>query len=131
MYNGRRQPSRDGTSRMTRECHVRFCEGLGVKFPGPTRQSRRGRPRVPVDLLPQCPESGRQVRALASVAMGQQQKWIGTHAVSSKVSAVWHADDAVVDIVHTFNLACQLCRPCGQPAVAGRTFKDDLAIGGR
>jgi hypothetical protein len=38
MYNGRRQPSRDGTSRMTRECHVRFCEGLGVKFPGPTRQ---------------------------------------------------------------------------------------------
>src|ERR1017187_9800636 len=24
-------------SRMTRECHVRFCEGLGVKFPGATR----------------------------------------------------------------------------------------------
>src|SRR6202790_1817055 len=41
MFNGRRQPSRDGTSRMTRECQVRFCEGLGVKFPGPTRQSRR------------------------------------------------------------------------------------------
>ena len=45
MFNGRRQPSRGGTSRMTRECQVRFCEGLGVKFPGPTRQSRRfGRP---------------------------------------------------------------------------------------
>jgi hypothetical protein len=41
MINGRRQPSRGGTSRMTRECQVRFCEGLGVKFPGPTRQSRR------------------------------------------------------------------------------------------
>ena len=39
MFNGRRQPSRDGTSRMTRECQVRFCERLGVKFPGPTRQS--------------------------------------------------------------------------------------------
>jgi hypothetical protein len=38
MSNGRRQPSRGGTSRMTRECQVRFCEGLGVKFPGPTRQ---------------------------------------------------------------------------------------------
>src|SRR2546422_3138978 len=38
MFNGRRQPSRGGTSRMTRECQVRFCEGLGVKFPGPTRQ---------------------------------------------------------------------------------------------
>ena len=35
--NGRRQPSRDGTSRMMREYHVRICEGLGVKFPGPTR----------------------------------------------------------------------------------------------
>src|SRR3984893_14878339 len=40
MFNGRRQPSRGGTSRMTRECQVRFCEGLGVKFPGPTRHSR-------------------------------------------------------------------------------------------
>src|SRR5260221_4520828 len=39
MFNGRRQPSRGGTSRMTRECQIRFCEGLGVKFPGPTRQN--------------------------------------------------------------------------------------------
>src|SRR5271165_5106722 len=37
MFNGRRQPSRGGTSRMTRECQVRFCERLVVKFPGPTR----------------------------------------------------------------------------------------------
>jgi hypothetical protein len=37
MFNGRRQPSCDGTSRMTRECQVRICERLGVKFPGPTR----------------------------------------------------------------------------------------------
>src|SRR6516162_2599757 len=36
--NGRRQPACDGTSRMTRECQVRICERLGVKFPGPTRQ---------------------------------------------------------------------------------------------
>ena len=40
MFNGRRQPSCDGTSRMTRECQVRICERLGVKFPGPTRQTR-------------------------------------------------------------------------------------------
>ena len=32
------QSSCDGVSRMNREVHVRFCEGLGVKFPGPTRQ---------------------------------------------------------------------------------------------
>jgi hypothetical protein len=44
MFNGRRQPSRGGTSRMTRECQVRFCEGLGVKFPGPTRHTLQGRP---------------------------------------------------------------------------------------
>jgi hypothetical protein len=37
MFNGRRQRSRDGTSRMTRECQVRFCGRLGVKFPEPTR----------------------------------------------------------------------------------------------
>jgi hypothetical protein len=40
MFSGRRQPSCEGTSRMTRECHVRICERLGVKFPAPTRQSR-------------------------------------------------------------------------------------------
>jgi hypothetical protein len=41
MFNGRRQPSRGGTSRMTRECQVRICEKLGVKFPGPTRHFRQ------------------------------------------------------------------------------------------
>jgi hypothetical protein len=39
--DGRRQPSLGGTSRMNREVHVRICEGLGVKFPGPTRQRCR------------------------------------------------------------------------------------------
>ena len=34
MFNGRRQPSCDGTSRMMREYPVRICEVLGVKFPG-------------------------------------------------------------------------------------------------
>ena len=29
-------PSVGGTSRMSREVHVRSCEGLGVKFPGAT-----------------------------------------------------------------------------------------------
>jgi hypothetical protein len=44
MFNGRRQPSCDGTSRMTRECQVRICERLGVKFPGPTRLVSRASP---------------------------------------------------------------------------------------
>jgi hypothetical protein len=44
MFNGRRQPSCGGTSRMMRECQVRICEGLGVKFPGPTRLVSRASP---------------------------------------------------------------------------------------
>src|ERR1700752_1127126 len=40
--DGRRQPSRSGTSRISRETYVRFCERLEVKFPGPTRRSGNG-----------------------------------------------------------------------------------------
>ena len=36
-----RQPCIYGTSRMNREVQVRICEGLGVKFPGPTRRIER------------------------------------------------------------------------------------------
>ena len=39
-FNGRRQPSRGGTSRMMREYQVRICERLEVKFLGPTRQKQ-------------------------------------------------------------------------------------------
>ncbi len=31
------KPSLSGTSRVTGDSQARFCEGLGVKFPGPTR----------------------------------------------------------------------------------------------
>src|SRR5262249_35470147 len=49
IFNGRRQPSCGGTSRMTRESQVRICERLGVKFPGPTRpqQNMKGRQAEP------------------------------------------------------------------------------------
>jgi hypothetical protein len=40
---GRRQPSMGGTSRISREAYVRFCERLGVKFPGPTRRPCGGK----------------------------------------------------------------------------------------
>ena len=55
-FNGRRQPSRSGTSRISREAYVRFCERLGVKLPGPTRRSGNG------TLLP------RQISTLPAVA---------------------------------------------------------------
>jgi putative transposase len=39
--DGKRQLSRDGTSRVTGDSHARICERLGVKFPGPTRRYTR------------------------------------------------------------------------------------------
>src|SRR6266446_1436458 len=42
------QPSMDGTSRVTGDRHARFREGLGVKFPGPTR--RRLAIAVPIPI---------------------------------------------------------------------------------
>jgi hypothetical protein len=57
-FNGRRLPSRGGTSRMTRECQVRICEGLGVKFPGPTRQSATSRFVRAESALPPTPDIG-------------------------------------------------------------------------
>ena len=42
-----------GTSRMRREFHVRICEGLGVKFPGPTRRNQK--PSSRTGLLPSSP----------------------------------------------------------------------------
>jgi len=37
-FDGRRQLSMGGTSRMSREAQVRICERPGAKFPGPTRR---------------------------------------------------------------------------------------------
>ena len=83
MFNGRRQPSRGGTSRMTRECHVRFCEGLGVKFPGPTRQTATSRHHPATSALPpitgirhggrhvsKVPEADMRTRRGAAIALG-------------------------------------------------------------
>jgi len=51
-----------GTSRMTRECQVRICEGLGVKFPGPTRHFRQ---IDPLPTLSACPLRSDRVRTFA------------------------------------------------------------------
>src|ERR1700730_17058183 len=83
MLNERRQPSRDGTSRMTRECQVRFCEGLGVKFPGPTAfadpramQRKRGRWRWALRFVPGPCHHRRANAALPrrKVALGSSPK---------------------------------------------------------
>ena len=62
MFNGRRQPSCGGTSRMMREYQVRFCERLGVKFPGPTRHFRQ---IDPLPTLSACPLRSDRARTFA------------------------------------------------------------------
>jgi len=63
MFNGRRQPSCGGTSRMMREYQVRICERLGVKFPGPTRHSLPMRLVPRLARCPQYPESRHEAPA--------------------------------------------------------------------
>ena len=74
MFNGRRQPSCGGTSRMTRECQVRICERLGVKFPGPTRQVRTHAPQQKRHCHP------------AEVEEHIRRNWI---ALKSRISHIW------------------------------------------
>jgi hypothetical protein len=53
-FGGRRQPLSGDTSRISREAYVRFCERLGVKFPGPTRRRETGGcQKAPHRALPQ------------------------------------------------------------------------------
>jgi len=67
LFSGRRQPSCDGTSRMMREYPVRICEGLGVKFLGPTRQSRRFDAPPATSGLPQSTNIARPARLVRFV----------------------------------------------------------------
>src|SRR6476619_8381524 len=69
LFSGRRQPPCDGTSRMMREYPVRICEGLGVKFLGPTRHyifHITARPRLlsvtESIVLPPRPRGGQYVK---------------------------------------------------------------------
>jgi hypothetical protein len=92
-FNGRRQPSTDGTSRMMREYQVRICERLGVKFPGPTRQSRHFGRRPTTSGLPletDIPRAGPHVSngpqadigtsSIISLARSRNEKFTGAPA---------------------------------------------------
>jgi len=70
--------SRGDTSRMNREVQVRICEGLGVQFPGPTRQfpgptrrKRRNGTRVAFRLRP---HSGSATDACETTRMGKSRR---------------------------------------------------------
>ena len=61
-----------GTSRMRREFHVRICEGLGVKFPGPTR--RTGQPvSLPRSTVTCCRSAIRLSGGLEAVNKAKEQ----------------------------------------------------------
>ena len=78
MFNGRRQPSRGGTSRMMREYQVRICERLGVKLPGPTRplsrakrKKRRHRAKTDFDPKPTLEVSLFSLSSLGDGILGE------------------------------------------------------------
>ena len=65
-FDGRRQLSRGGTSRVSREAQARICERLGVKLPGPTR-----RPVPPPRCGPYPCGGGRRPGAAARLSAGR------------------------------------------------------------
>ena len=73
ILDGRRQPSCDGTSRMTRECQVRICERLGVQFSGPTRpwQNTPSHGRTHLRPKPTSCRRGWTCRLTVSLAYGR------------------------------------------------------------
>jgi hypothetical protein len=87
MFNGRRQPSCGGTSWMTRERQVRFCEGLGVKFPGPTRQTRKWRTIRGESALP---ESFNRANSITNHLMNRARGRSSRLALNNASDAVYH-----------------------------------------
>ena len=85
MFNGRRQPSRGGTSRMTRECQVRICERLGVKFPGPTRLVSRASP-VQTAVRNCTRDEGRSFEAGSQVQASNRCKLLSPKAMVVSVA---------------------------------------------
>jgi hypothetical protein len=77
---------------MNREVQVRFCEGLGVKFPGPTRHSRPGQPRLQVHYFRFASISGRELTAFLTVAKCQNR----THAPQQTTCLVHRLFDHLV-----------------------------------
>src|SRR5271157_4521447 len=58
----------NGTSRVNREIYARFCERLGVKFPGPTR-------RQWATTVPTATASRRQFRCRGLLKITQEATW--------------------------------------------------------
>src|SRR5215218_7548012 len=95
MFNGRRQPSRGGTSRMMREYQVRICERLGVKFPGPTRHERpkrhgRRRVRITPELRTLAEAAGRSLQCHKRTYAVHQIVRLFDYLVGELLELQWH-----------------------------------------
>src|SRR3974390_674308 len=85
IFNGRRQPSRGGTSRMNREVQVRICERLGVQFPGPTRLVSRV-PPVQTALRNCTRDEGRPFEVGNQVLISSHRKLLSSKAMVVNVA---------------------------------------------
>ena len=106
MVSGRRQLSCDGTSRMTRECHVRICERLGVRFPGPTRQ------KPPFQLRPS--KSGLSPKA--DVRGAEQSGFHRAAVLPPPNGSQWVRAPSLLANTNSIHHPCRTDNPDGQGA---------------
>ena len=105
-FDGGRQLSTDGTSRMNREVQVRICERLGVKFPGPTRLNRQSSTRADVSRF--APKSGPKpvLDQLVRGTVGSRQQGVG--------HGHWHGaarTDGPLRTLHNLNRHAEVDEP--------------------
>jgi hypothetical protein len=76
----------NGTSRVNREVYARFCERLGVKFPGPTR--RRSVMIVPTASIENLDRTSAGVPTLKTAAVHQNSDTSSTDRTRARLSLV-------------------------------------------
>ena len=94
---------------MTRECQVRICERLGVKFPGPTRRVSRASP-VQTAMRNCTRDEGRSSEAGSQVLASNRCKLLSSKAMVVSLSNIvqrvlpdiFDADDALGQCVEQF-----------------------------
>src|SRR5262245_19161022 len=116
ISNGRRQPSCGGTSRMTRECHVRICEGLGVQFPGPTRQTRsildvRSRSGLPLLSRPAYVITAGRRSAITGLRARRQQLYMALGFSALGLRFRRHCTDRMLELIEHMRAADLIDEP--------------------
>jgi hypothetical protein len=85
---------------MNREVHVRICEGLGVKFPGPTRQKRPKLPWLPA--VKRCYGAGDEGMAPSLLPNNLMERPVKRNDLSQSLIAFDHSSTLVAVVELSF-----------------------------